>query len=179
MLTNSRSAAPATLRQQAVPAEKQQPTGLLKRLRGIASLHQVCYEVWPIWSTSNGNRRQIGFKLLLCGVNGHVIQEASVRHPVIGCRHCLGTYCEMREIAEWIVAEERSLRHEIQTFDHHLHLAPPERQCRCEIVVSTTILHRADFEGVAHKCEIQCLKGMRERLSKLGIRENLWRKDAS
>jgi len=80
----------------------------------------------------------------------------------------------LREIAEWILdLKNPQLGFEIYSFDHALHMAPPHRHHRNEIVVTTAIFHNADHKPGDYRCESECLKEVRERLSKLGIREDV------
>lgn len=151
-----------------------QQAALVERFRQIVRRHQVCYEVWPEWSTKDGRKIQIGFELQLCGVNEHVAQNGN--HPMPGCPVCFHTYSELRQIAERILPlDERPSRYEIQAFDHALHQAPSKRQRRSEVVVTIVIMHRSDFNRPVDDCESKCLKEMRERLLRLGIHEDVWR----
>ena len=172
MVTGSSAAAPA--RRHAKLAQGKRSAELLEHLRLIARQHQVCYEIWPLWSASHGVRTEKGFELLLCGVNGHVFREGAMLHAVPCCEHCAHTYCELREIAEWVLDMKRPpAAYEIYSFDHALHLAPPHRKHRSEIVMTTAIFHRSDNKpGISHR-ESECLKEVRARLSKLGIREDV------
>jgi hypothetical protein len=146
---------------------------LVEHFRSVVREHQVCYEIWPVWSTAEGVRTQRGFELLLCGVNGHAFQEGGTLHAVPCCQQCAHTYSELREIAEWILhLKKPSSGHEIFAFDHALHLAPPHRQHRSEIVITTTVFHGNRTAG-DERCESECLKEVRTRLSKLGIPEDV------
>jgi len=170
MLTDSN---PATTAGPRLRAQLKQSADLLERLRLIVRQHQVCYEIWPTWSSLGGRRTQKGFDLLLCGVNGHVIHEGNGCHAVPCCTHCAHTYSELREIAEWILDLKKSQSgFEISAFDHALHMAPPHRHRRNEIVVTAAIFHNAHHKPGDYGCESECLKEVRERLSKLGIRED-------
>ena len=51
-------------------------------------------------------------------------------------------------------------------------MAPPHRHRRNEIVVTAAIFHNAHHKPGDYGCESECLKEVRERLSKLGIRED-------
>ena len=154
----------------------QQAATLVERLKEIARTHQTCYEVWPEWSTKDGQKIQIGFELQLCGVNEHAGQNGN--HPVPGCPRCVHTYGELRQIAEWILPlEERPSCYDIQGFDRALHQAPSKRHGRSEVVVTIVIMHRSDFNRPVDDCESRCLREMREKLSGLGIREDIWRPD--
>lgn len=172
MGTGSSAAAPA--RKQAKLAQGKQNEELLEHLRVIARQHQVCYEIWPLWSTSHGVRIQKGFELLLCGVNSHVFREGGMLHAVSCCEHCANTYCELKQIAEWVLdMKKQPAAYEIYSFDRALHLAPPHRKHRTEIVMTAAIFHRADDKPEDSHCESECLKQVRARLTKLRIREDV------
>ena len=150
---------------------------LMEQLRAIARKHQVCFEVWPERSVADGRKIQIGFELQLCGTNEHLATKGA-QQPVPGCDHCLCTYEDLKQIAEWILPrEERPSRYEIGGFDRSLHVGPHSRQSRNEVVVSIHIMHRSDFNREVDDCESRCLKEMRQRLSQLGIRQDMWRGD--
>ncbi len=146
----------------------------MEHLREIAGRHQVCYEVWPERSVLEGRAIRIGFELQLCGANTHTSADGP-NHPVPGCAHCVSTYGELRQIAEWILPrEERPSRYEIQAFDHSIHIAPHKRKNRNEVVVTIHIMHRHDFNRPVDDCEDRCLKEMQQRLRELGIVEGMW-----
>jgi hypothetical protein len=173
MLTGSTATAPVRERAHAKTIRRKQSAELLEHLRLIARQHEVCYEIWPLWSTSQGARTQKGFELLLCGVNGHMSHESGVLHAVSCCHHCAHTYSELREIAEWVLHMRRPpAGYEIYSFDRALHLAPPHRNHRSEIVITTAIFHSSNHKTGSHHCESECLKEVRARLSKLGIRDD-------
>ena len=147
-----------------------------RRLRQIARDHEVCYELYPEWSIAEGRKIKIGFELELCGVNRHALDHE--RRPVPGCAYCAKTYDEMRDIAAWILPkEERPSRYEIEPFDRALHIAPAKRFRRSEVVVRIVIMHRHDFNRPVDDCEDRCLTEMRQRLSELGIRQDIWHDD--
>ena len=151
-----------------ITARRKHSAEFIEQLRVIARQHQVCYEIWPVWSNSHGVRKEIGFELLLCGVNGHATQEGGVLHSVSWCQHCAHTFDELREIAQWVLFRKKApLGCEIYSFDHALHVAPPNRQNRREIILTTIVLNQ------------ECLKDVRERLLLLGIREDVWYAQAS
>jgi hypothetical protein len=145
----------------------EEPSHRIQVLREIARRHEVCYEVSPQWSIFDGRRVQTGFHLELCGMNQHGI-EGGIGHSVPGCSSCVGTYEQMRQIAKWILPRvDKRLGYEIQAFDRALHIAPPKRNHRCEVLVNILITHPSDFAD----CENRCLAEMRQRLSQLGIHE--------
>jgi hypothetical protein len=63
--------------------------------------------------------------------------------------------------------------YEIYSFDCALHLAPPHRNYRSEIIITTSIFHRSEEKLGDGESESKCLKEVRARLSKLGIREDI------
>ena len=147
---------------------------LVARLKEISRRHQVCYEVAPDWSITQGRKVQIGFELDLCGISSN----DKCLHPVPGCPHCYRAYDEIREIAESILPrDERPSRYDIQGFDRSLHMAPSSRRRRMEVLVRIVIMHRRDFNRPVDDCESRCLKEMRANLAQLGIHENHWRED--
>lgn len=169
-----RTSNPAVNVRRRLRTQRKQKPDLVEHLRLIARQHQVCFEIWPVWSTVGEKRAQKGFELLLCGVNGHVIREGNGSHAVSYCTNCAHTYSELREIAEWILDLKRQpSRFEIYSFDHAPHMAPPHRHHRSEIVVTTAIFNSADHKPGDYGCESECLKEVRERLAKLGIREDV------
>ena len=148
---------------------------LVKHLLEIARRHQVCYEVWPERSVSEGRAIRIGFELQLCGANCQMSDESGA-HDVPGCEHCVSTYDELHQIAEWILPREyRPTRYEISGFDRSLHVAPKKRKSRSEVVLTIHILHRHNFNREVDDCEDLCLREMRGKLGQLGIREGIWR----
>jgi len=171
MLTDLNPAVSLPRRQQETP---KQGADLLKHLRLIVRQHQICYEIWPIWSTAEGISIQTGFELLLCGVNGHPISDGGGLHAVPCCQHCAQTYSKLREIAEWIrQLQLQPSRYNIHSFDCALHMAPPHRHYRSEIVISATIFNPDNPNPADYRCEGKCLKEVRKGLSKLGIQEDV------
>src|SRR4030095_743800 len=174
MATESNATASAQQRRKAKRPPGKQTSELIRHLGLIARQHKVCYEVWPVWSSSEGVRVQTGFEVVLCGVNGHVRREGGVLHPVASCQHCALSYAALREIAEWIVPVKKPpLSYKIHSFDHMLHLGPPNRQYRSEIISTTAILDQAYRNQQDCQSESECLKEVRERLFALGIREDV------
>ena len=146
----------------------------VQSLAEIARRHEVCYEIWPERSSLAGRAIRIGFELQLCGANTHASADGP-DHEVPGCAHCVSTYGELRQIAEWILPrEERPSRYEIDAFDHAFHIAPKKRKSRNEVALAIHIRHRSDFNREVDDCEDRCLKEMREHLHQLGIVEGMW-----
>jgi hypothetical protein len=171
MLTDPNPAVTMRPRLLAQPKQSAEP---LEHLRLIARQHQVCYEIWPVWSTREGVRRQKGFELLLCGVNGHVIRQRGGLHSVPCCQYCAHTYSELHELAEWVLDLEKTpARHRIHSFDCALHMAPPHRNHRSEIVTTASIFHPHGHNIEDYPSESECLKEVRKRLSTLGINEDV------
>lgn len=170
MLTGPSGTAPA--RAQQTPRRRKQDVEILKHLRLLAREHQVCYEIWAGWSpTEPVTQRAAG--LLLCA-DGHAIRAGDIPHAVPCCQNCTRTYSELREIAEWVLQlKPPKFRHEIFSFDCALHLAPPHRNHRREVVITVKVFNGFNQTAGNQRCESECLKEVRTRLSKLGIREDV------
>lgn len=159
-------------------ASKAESVKQVERLRQIVERHHVCYEVWPERSVADGRKIVIGFELQLCGTNSHVATKGG--QPVPGCKYCCETYEDLRLIAEWILpTEERPSRYEIAAFDRALHIAPHRRKSRSEVVLTVHILHRSDFNRDVDDCENRCLREMRQKLTELGMHQDIWRGENS
>lgn len=141
------------------------------RLGDIVRKHAACYEVWPEWSLDGGRRVKVGFELQLCGTNARCAAHETFHH-VPGCHSCRQTYEDLKEVAEWMLPNERrASRYEIQTFDRALHIAPRGRGARSEVVLTVKILHRHGFNDPVDACEELCLREMRRKLADLGMKE--------
>jgi hypothetical protein len=137
----------------------------IDELKQTAAQDGVCYEVWPEYEISHGEKVMIGFSLELYGAESH---DSSKLMP--GCRRCIETYCVLRRIAEWILPkDERSSRYELSPFDGSLHAAKT-RSFRPEVELSIKILHRHDYFRPVDDCRERCMKEMEEKLRQLGIR---------
>ena len=172
MLIETDTTAPAR-GQQAQRQRRKLRAKPIEHLRLMVREHQVCYEIWPVCSTSESVRTQGGFELLLCGVDGHSIREGGAFHSVPCCQTCAHTYSELREIAEWVLhLKKRPSGQQIFSYDCALHLAPPHRHHRSEIVITSAVFQTNHTAG-NERCESECLKEVRTRLSKLGIPEEV------
>ena len=147
-----------------------------ERLREIVRRHEVCYEVSPEWAAASGAKTQVGYRLELCGVNGHD-DEAGGEHPTPGCPRCRRTYDDLRKVAGWVMPkeEDRTSRYEVEAFDRAWHVAPTHRRSRNEIVLAIKVLHRRGVNEPADECELRCLREMRGRLAELGVAEGVYR----
>lgn len=141
----------------------------VERLKELVEKHQVCYEVWPETLLVNGQRVKVGFELQLYGSHQHGKTEFSP-----GCRLCVETFEDLRQIAERIMPkEERLSLYEIEPYDRSLHLEP-KRKFRPEVALTMKILHRHGFDQPVDQCEERCLKEMKEKLEQLGVRQGEW-----
>lgn len=142
----------------------------VRRLKDMAEMHRVCYEVWPELLIVKGLQVKVGFDLELVGTHEH---GTSTLSP--GCPRCIRTFEDLRQIAEWIMPEEeRPSRYEIEPYDRALHEAA-QRNFQPEVVLSMKILHRHGFDQPVDECEERCLKEMRSKLAELGVRAGEWR----
>ena len=155
-----------------LPSSIDEPT-VPEALQNVVLRHQVCYEVWPEWSGCRGRARRIGYCVTLCGVNNRV--DCVRGHHVPGCPHCGFTYDELRKIAEWItLTDQQDCRFEVGSYDRAWHIAPRQRWSRNEITVNVKILHRHEVDAPLGDFQERCLKELRAKLKKLGVREGEW-----
>ena len=179
MLTGSDTGLPSRREHVKTPRRKK-GQAFIEHLRSVTRQHQVCYEVWPVLSVYKGVREGVGFELMLCGVSVHTGQDENALQAVPYCQHCAQIYDDLRELAEWILdLKKPPFNYEPYSFDHALHLAPPTRQHRSEVIMTTAIFFHTNHNAATYDCDSDCLKEVRERLSKLGIQEDVWLAAAS
>jgi hypothetical protein len=137
-----------------------------EQLRAIIQKHQVCFQIWPEQLIVHGQRVQVGFQLELCGVH-----EPGTELKGPGCENCYRVYEDLRRIAEGVKPQEgRPSRYEIEPFDHALHVIGKSNS-RFEVILTMKILHRNGIDEPLDKCQELCLKEIRQKLAKLGVRE--------
>lgn len=137
----------------------------VERLKSLVEKHSVCCEVRPEEQLVGGKIVKIGFDLELYGTHDHGETRLTPR-----CEHCVQTFADLREIAEWIMPrDERPSRYEIEPFDGALRLSP-KRKLRGEVVLTMKIVHRHRFFQPIDDCEQRCLAEMKKKLAELGAR---------
>ena len=142
----------------------------IERLQELIERHQVCYEVWPEYLMVKGQKVKVGFALELYGTHEH-----GESRMLPGCERCIGTFKDLRQIADYIMPkEERASRYEIEPYDGALREAAT-RKFRAEVELRMNILHRHGFDQPVDDCEERCLKEMREKLAGLGVPHGKWR----
>lgn len=135
-------------------------------LQELVRKHNVFYAVYQERVLKEESMERVGFDLELYGVHDH---PQGIINP--GCSQCEEVYEDLKQIAEWILPQEkRASVYKIAPFDQALHM-PPSRQFRPEVELQIRILHRHDPEEPIDDCERLCLKEMREKLATLGARE--------
>jgi hypothetical protein len=136
------------------------------RLKAEAQRFQVRWETLPDHYYVKGQRRQIGFVIVLAGTH-----EAGVQHPEPGCEHCRNVRRALRAIAQWIIPKERrDSSYDITPYDQAIHY-DPSRRFRPEVTLQIGIRHRSGFGREVDACEVRCLREMTQRLRELGVRE--------
>lgn len=179
MLRDSEKGLPSRREHVKTPRRKK-GHALVEHLRSVAREHQVCYEVWPVLSVYKGAREEVGFEVMLCGVSVHSGQNENALQAVPYCQHCARIYDDLRDLAEWLLdLKKPPFTYEPYSFDHALHLAPPIRQHRSEVIMTTAISFHTYHNAAGQDCHSECLNEVRERLSKLGIQEDVWLAAAS
>src|SRR5215472_10027490 len=142
------------------------------KLKQEVARFQVCWETLPDYYCVKGQRRQIGFVLVLAGTH-----EASVEHPEPGCEHCRNVRRALRAVAEWILPKERrDSAYDITPYDQAIHY-DPSRRFRPEVTLQIGIRHRSGFDRAVDACEVRCRNEISQKLRALGAREGRWEFD--
>lgn len=150
----------------AKPGEQDGDSGSLKQL---VRRFQVCWETLPDYYYVKGQKRQIGFVLVLAGTH-----EAGVERPEPGCEHCRNVRRALRAIASWVIPKEhRDSDYDITPYDQAIHY-DPSRKFRPEVTLQIWIRHRSGFDRDVDACQIRCLEEMTRGLKELGARERNW-----
>jgi len=130
---------------------------------------RVCWEVWPEYLVVCGERRHVGFELVLCGTH-----EPGTTTIMPGCLHCHRVFEALQEIAIWIQPQEiRPSKYRIGPYDSALHYAAV-RNHRPDVALSVKILHRERIEDPLDECQVRCLEEMKSKLRALGAPEGRW-----
>ena len=150
--------------------EQAADTAAMARLSAFVREHRVCWEVLPeLLPVPDEQLLQIGFNLELYGAHAHGTEPP---HP--SCEQCRTILSHLREIAEWILPKaERPSRYDISIRDNAI-LYDPVRHNRSEVMVTITILHRAQLDAPVDACEVFCLHEIQSKLKKIGARLGRW-----
>lgn len=138
-------------------------------LREFVKHYQVCWEVWPEYLMVGGKQRQVGFELELSGTH-----DSGMGHIGPGCPACRRIYGALHAVADWILPkEERPSMYEIGPYEAALRYSKV-RGNRPDVTLAVKIVHRRGFDQPVDKCEMRCLREMKEHLSELGACERQW-----
>jgi len=120
-------------------------------LKELVKRFKVCWETLPDHYYVKGQRRQIGFVIVLAGTH-----EEGAEHPEPGCGHCRNVRRALRAIAEWILPKERrDSAYDITPYDQAIHY-DPSRSFRPEVILQIGIRHRSGFDREVDACEVRC-----------------------
>jgi hypothetical protein len=140
----------------------------LEQFKQLVKKYRICWEVWPEYLMVAGNKRQVGFELVLVGAH----EEGT--HPTPGCPKCLDLFQHLKEIASWLLPDvERQSMYEIETYDSSIHRAV-KRRLRPEVMPSLKILHRQGYDQPVDACEVDCLNEMQDKLKNIGAQRDVW-----
>ena len=143
-----------------------------RQLKEQADRFKVCWEVLPDYCYVRGQKRQIGFVIVLTGTH-----EAGVEHPEPGCEHCRNVRRALQAIALWIIPKERrDSDYDVTPYDQAIHY-DPDRKFRPEITLQIWIRHRSGFDREVDACEVRCLNEMTQKLKAIGVRGGKWEVD--
>jgi hypothetical protein len=140
----------------------------LEEFRLLVKKYRICWEVWPEYFMVDGNKRQVGFELVLAGTH----EEET--HQTPACPKCLDLFQHLKVIADWLPPDEqRQAMYEIQPYDSSIHRAV-KRNLRPEVTLSLKILHRRGYDQPVDACEVDCLNEMQDKLNNIGAQRDVW-----
>jgi hypothetical protein len=144
------------------------PTEAPARIRDLVQAHKVCWETYPHKLPSPAGSRTVGFEVLLIGT-----AEGSEPEISPGDERSHQVYYDLRQIAEFVIAEDEQVRCEIEPFDPFVALSP-RRKFRKDIVLTIEIGDREQFDNVVLDAEVRSLRRIEQTLRDLGARPGSW-----
>lgn len=141
-------------------------------VRELIQRYKICWEVWPEFVPNNGHLEKTGFDLELLGTHAE-----GTDHVSPGCDACVEVYSALRELAKFIVPQDRNLPtfFEVEPFEPALRYASI-RKNRPDVLLEIKIMHRSGL-GPLDDCEQHCLQLMQNRLDALGAYRGRWAPD--
>lgn len=128
-------------------------------------LHHVRFDVQPEVTFAGTERMSVGYRLSLWAMH------EKGAHAMPGCSKCLSLIENLRRIAaEVIPREARPTRVEIEPFEPGLYDST-EVSGADEVRLDVRLTHRDRYEAPIDPCEDLCLREMRDRLKRLGVKE--------
>lgn len=129
-------------------------------IRALVERYKVCWDAFPEWSRTNGERRPTGVVVELYGTH-----DMPGVVPTAGCKHCIPVIQALLTIADHVADRARA---ELASIRAHSGIEyAVERGARPDIVVSLTF---APADGVTTApAEVAA------RLRELGVAERNWR----
>lgn len=137
-------------------------------IRSLVERYKVCWDSFPEWSQSNGERKQTGVVVELYGTH-----DASGIVPTAGCKHCIPVIQALLAIADQVADAGREQLMSIRAHSGIEYAV--ERGARPDIVVALTFARPTQPAGVS---ATGAPEGVRERLRALGAAERSWREGA-
>lgn len=150
--------------------EQAADTTAMARLSAVVREHRVCWEMLPeLLPVPDDQLLQIGFNLELYAAHAHGMEP-----PRPDCEQCRTILGHLREVAKWILPKaERPSRYDMSVRDNVI-LYDPVRHNRSEVMVTITILHRAQLDAPVDACEVFCLHEMQDKLKEIVARQGRW-----
>jgi hypothetical protein len=138
------------------------------RIRDLVQLHKVCWETYPHKLPSPSGSRIVGFEVLLIGTAEQTDAPISP-----GDERSHQVYYDLRQIAQFVIAEDEQVRCEIEPFDPFVALSP-RRKFRQDIVLTIEIGDREHFDNLIVDAEVRSLRRIEQALRDLGARPGSW-----
>lgn len=141
----------------------------LSMLEEKVRTYRVVYEITTAERIVDGEKRAIGFDVILCGTH-----RDSAAHVLPGCSRCEEVYQVLKTIAQAIVpGPGRASRYSIRGFDRAFHQTP-QRNLRKDIELVIEIRHREGYLKPVDACERRCLDEIKDNLRTLSVPFKRW-----
>lgn len=155
------------------------PSANTHLLRDTVAKHKVVFELRPAYAIVDGQRRQVGFDVELCGTHGQGVLDGSEPQPVPGCERCLAVFHDLVEIAKAVLPpSDRPTGYYVAPFDHSLHYfkkrRPSANRDRPDVMLTVEVRHREGFDRDIDPCESRCVQEIIAGLRALGVQEGTW-----
>jgi hypothetical protein len=146
-------------------------------LADLAKRYQVCWEVWPEYSTIGGQERQTGFELELSGIHGSATQ-----HMGRGCPGCRRIYSALHAVTEWVLPKQAEpSMYQIGPCEAALRYSAVRGSesngtltVKIDVALKVKVFQLRGFDQSVGQCEMRSLRETKEKLSELGTGELQW-----
>ena len=145
-----------------------------EELAELVHHYRVCWEMWPLRLPRDGQLVQVGFELDLLGT------PPGDRGSLLpGQERGLELFQALGRIAHWAAAKAPpSVEYEFRLFSSAIHYSERRRN-RPDITLAIEIVHRADYGAALDADQVECVRGLIDSLTSLGVQQTSWKEPPS